>query len=89
MNIVQYVRNCKLIKSLWQMQSQHSTLDAHREQRSKCGTHVWSFKIFSTLLLETDQMKMEPFDEPAAMYCPSGLKHARVQSWPTLKPSAL
>lgn len=53
------------------------------------NTHVWSFSTDSILLVATDQMKIEPSDEPTATYCPSGLKVARVQSQPTLKPSAL
>lgn len=32
---------------------------------------------------------MDPSEEPTAIYWPSGLKVARAQSQPTLKPSAL
>jgi hypothetical protein len=53
------------------------------------NTYMCSFSTDSTLLVPTFQMYTEPSAEPTEMYWPSGLKAARDQSQPTLKPSAL
>jgi hypothetical protein len=53
------------------------------------GTYKCSFNTDSNLLVLTFQIYTEPSAEPTEMYWPSGLKAARDQSQPTLKPSAL
>lgn len=56
---------------------------------NEISTYKCPFNTVSIAFVTMDQMKTEPSAEPTAMYCPSGLKAARVQSNPTLKPSAL
>jgi hypothetical protein len=58
-------------------------------QADDMNTYMCSFNTDSSLLVLTFHKYTEPSAEPTEMYWLSGLKAARDQSQPTLKPSAL